>query len=84
MSNEADSHTERDEEHLAPLAVRFMHALERRRAGQIDRATEDLRAILRVEPRLARIHKDWVRVPQNLNPERLLPLIVRYKLGTKV
>ncbi len=56
MSTEADSHTERDEEHLAPLTVRFMHALERRRAGQVDRAADDLRAILRVEPRLAEPH----------------------------
>ena len=35
MSNQTESPAERDEEHLAPLAVRFMHALERRRAGQV-------------------------------------------------
>jgi tetratricopeptide (TPR) repeat protein len=47
-----------DEAHLESLAVRFMSALERRRNGDIDRALKDLRAILKVEPRLAEPHME--------------------------
>ena len=47
-----------DEAHLATLAVKFMTAMERRRSGDIDRAQRDLRAILKVEPRLAEPHME--------------------------
>jgi len=47
-----------DDAHLEALAVRFMTAMERRRNGDIDRAQKDLRAILKVEPRLAEPHME--------------------------
>ena len=47
-----------DDAHLESLAVRFMTAMERRRSGDIDRAQKDLRAILKVEPRLAEPHME--------------------------
>jgi tetratricopeptide (TPR) repeat protein len=62
MSNEVEPHAVRSEEHLAPLAVRFMSALEWRRVGQVDRAIDDLRAILRVEPRLAEPHMELASI----------------------
>ena len=55
-----------DEAHLAPLATRFMQALERRRSGQIDRAADDLRAILRVEPRLGEPHMELASIHLSL------------------
>lgn len=42
-----------EEAHLVGLEGRFLDALERVRAGQLDAAADDLRAILRAEPRLA-------------------------------
>jgi tetratricopeptide (TPR) repeat protein len=42
-----------DESHLDGLDQRFLDALEARRRGDIDSASELLRSILRVEPRLA-------------------------------
>jgi len=57
-----DTHTNSDEAHLAPLANRFMVALERRRAGQVDKAADELRAILRVEPRLAEPHMELASI----------------------
>ena len=71
MTDEQQSHADRDEEHLAPLAIRFMRALELRRAGQVDRAAEDLRSILRVEPRLAEPHMELASVHLAIEqPER--------------
>lgn len=70
-SDASARYVERDEDHLAPLAVRFLTALERRRAGQVDRAADDLRAILRVEPRLAEPHLELASIHLALEqPER--------------
>ena len=41
------------EPHLASLGDRFLGAMEAVRRGDVDRAADELRAILRVEPRLA-------------------------------
>ncbi len=71
MNDEAPSHSTLDEEHLAPLAIRFMNALERRRAGQLDRASEEPRSILRVEPRLAEPHMELASIHLAMEqPER--------------
>ncbi len=71
MTTDEPSHISGDEEHLAPLANRFLSALERRRVGQIDRAADDLRAILKVEPRLAEPHLELASIHLSLEqPER--------------
>lgn len=41
------------EEHLAKVTTRFLAALDLARQGDVDGAAEELRAVLRVEPRLA-------------------------------
>ena len=43
----------REEAHLEELESRLMEALKLRRDGQTEKATEELRYILKVEPRLA-------------------------------
>lgn len=45
--------TQADEAHLAALAQRFLVALAHVRKGEVDAAAEELRGILKVEPRLA-------------------------------
>jgi len=70
-TDDPTSHGTRDEEHLAPLSNRFLKAMERRRNGQIDRAADDLRAILKVEPRLGEPHMELASIHLSLEqPER--------------
>ncbi len=56
MATEADQAPDADsvaEPHLEGLGARFMQALDAVRAGRLDEAAEELRAVLKVEPRLA-------------------------------
>lgn len=50
------------ERRLEELGQRFMAALERKEAGDVDRAEDELRAILRVEPRLGEPHLELARL----------------------
>ncbi len=47
---------------LQELGQRFMAALRTKDAGDLDRAEDELRAILRVEPRLAEPHMELARI----------------------
>ncbi len=51
-----------DERKLDELGQRFMTALARKEKGDVDRAEDDLRAILRVEPRLGEPHLELARL----------------------
>lgn len=51
-----------DDPRLAALEPRFMSALARRDAGEIDAAEDELRSILRLEPRLAEPHLELSRI----------------------
>jgi len=48
--------------HLDVLARRFLAALDHKEAGRLDRAEDDLRAILRIEPRLAEPRMELARI----------------------
>ncbi len=56
------STSDADQEALAALGPRFMGALQARADGDIDTAEEELRAILKVEPRLPEPHMELARV----------------------
>ncbi len=51
-----------EEAALQQLEARFLAALRSKEAGDIDRAEDELRAILRVEPRLPEPHMELARV----------------------
>ena len=51
-----------DDPRLAALEPRFLVALSRREAGDVDAAEEELRSILRVEPRLPEPHHELARI----------------------
>lgn len=51
-----------DDPRLAALEPRFLAALSRREAGDLDAAEEELRSILRVEPRLPEPHLELSRI----------------------
>ena len=72
MTNEDTDRYERsEEEHLAPLVTRFLQAMTYRRNGQVDKAADDLRSILKVEPRLAEPHMELASIHLSLEqPER--------------
>jgi tetratricopeptide (TPR) repeat protein len=72
MTNEnADLHQAGDEAHLAPLNGRFLQAMTYRRNGHVDRAADSLRAILKIEPRLAEPHMELASIHLSLEqPER--------------
>lgn len=53
---------ERPEEHLSQVSSRFLGALELVRRGDVDGAAEELRAVLRVEPRLAEPRLELARL----------------------
>ncbi len=53
---------EQPEEHLAQVTSRFLGALELARRGDVDGAAEELRAVLRVEPRLAEPRLELARL----------------------
>ena len=50
------------EAHLEALGAKFLAALGRKEAGDLDGAEEDLRAVLRGEPRLAEPHMELGRI----------------------
>jgi tetratricopeptide (TPR) repeat protein len=51
-----------DDPHLTELEPRFLAALSRKAAGDLDAAEEELRAILRLEPRLPEPHLELGRL----------------------
>lgn len=51
-----------EERRLDELGQRFMAALDRKEAGDVDRAEDELRAILRIEPRLAEPNLELARL----------------------
>ena len=53
---------DREQALLQELEPRFMKALEARGEGRLDAAEDELRAILRVEPRLAEPHMELARI----------------------
>ncbi|MFK7929240.1 MAG: hypothetical protein AB8H79_13690 [Myxococcota bacterium] len=69
MTDSSHTASDAEEARLADLAEQFMGALEHKRQGRVDRAEDDLLAILKAEPRLpeprmelARIYLDTERV----------------------
>lgn len=48
--------------HLATLGPRFMAAIEQREKGRVDRALDELRAILKIEPRLPEPRMELSRI----------------------
>lgn len=53
---------DREQQLLIELEPRFMRAIEAKDAGRIDAAEDELRAILRVEPRLAEPRMELARI----------------------
>jgi len=53
---------QREDQQLDELGPRFLEALARKDAGDLDGAEDELRAILKVEPRLAEPHLELARV----------------------
>ena len=53
---------EHEDEQLDALGRRFLEALDRKRAGDVDGSEDELRAILKVEPRLAEPHMELARI----------------------
>jgi thioredoxin-like negative regulator of GroEL len=50
------------EAHLAALAPRFLAALQKRNAGQVDAALEAFNDILKIEPRIAEPRMEIARI----------------------
>lgn len=51
-----------EQSHLEELGARFMAALRAKEAGKLDAAEDELRAILRTEPRLPEPHMELARI----------------------
>lgn len=63
MSTPDDTHRDAEEaERLEALGPRFLAALQRKDAGDLDGAEDELRAILKAEPRLPEPHLELARV----------------------
>ena len=62
---------DQENEELEALGRRFLAALAARQAGDIDTAEDELRAVIRAEPRLAEPHMELARIL--LDTDRLQP-----------
>lgn len=60
--SDSDTTQPQEDNHLAALEPRFLAALARKDSGDLDGAEDELRAILKLEPRLAEPHIELARV----------------------